>query len=111
MSPFDHEREHYRIMYPTAARPRLVGGGSERDVVDLCEQGLRYRATDRESPVLGDEITGTVHFRRGEELDVAGFIIRIVDREVALRLTRGVPLLVVLDEQRYLREHFRGSAW
>jgi hypothetical protein len=29
----------------------------------------------------------------------------------AARLTIGIPLKTIIDEQRYLREHHRGSAW
>jgi hypothetical protein len=111
MTGYRHEREHYRIMYPTAARPRFVSGDLERDVVDLCEVGLRYRAADNETCGLGDEVEGLVRVRRGEEIPVLGNVVRLEGREVALRLSVGIPLRVVLDEQRYIREHHRGSAW
>lgn len=111
MTEFEHEREYYRIMYPTGARPRLLGGGFDRDVIDMCEQGLRYRAADTERRAVGDEVEGIVRVRRGEEIRVLGTVVRIEGREIALRLSIGVPLRVVLDEQRYLREHHRGSAW
>ena len=111
MSEFEFEREHYRIMYPTAARPRFIGGGLEREVLDLCEQGLRYRAADGETRSVGDQVEGIVRVRRGEEVPVLGTVVRVIDREIALRLSVGVPLRLVLDEQRYLRERHRGSAW
>lgn len=41
MSGYPCEREHYRIEYPTAARPLLLVDGLPREVVDLCELGLR----------------------------------------------------------------------
>jgi PilZ domain len=110
MSEFQFEREHYRIMYPTAARPRFVGDGLERDVIDLCEQGLRYRAGDGEHREPGDEVEGLVRLRRGEEIRVFGTVVRVIDREIAMHLSVGVPLRVVLEEQRFLREHHRGSA-
>ena len=111
MTEFEFEREHYRIVYPTAARPRLLGAGHDRDVIDLCQQGLRYLAAEGESRVVGDEVEGVVRVRRGEEIRVLGTVVRVEGREVALRLSVAVPLRVVLDEQRYLREHHRGSAW
>jgi hypothetical protein len=36
-------------------------------------------------------------------------VVRVCEREVALRLSVGLPLRLVLDEQRYLRERHRGS--
>jgi hypothetical protein len=109
--PHPHEREHYRVTYPTAARPWFIVDGAARDVVDLCEMGLRYRAAVGERRALGDEVRGTLRVRRGEAVDVVGRVVRIIEREIALQLTHGVPLRVVLDEQRYLREHHRGLAW
>ena len=109
--PLDREREHYRIRYPTGARPRFVSETLERQVIDLCEQGLRYRMCDGETRALGDEVEGLVRLRRGEEIRVLGTVVRMSEREVALRLPVGVPLRIVLEEQRYLREHHRGSAW
>ena len=111
MTTFEFEREHYRIMYPTAARPRLLGDGLDRQVIDLCEQGLRYRPAEGESRAVGDEVNGVVHFRRGEEMRVLGTVVRVGEHEVALRLSVGVPLRLVLEEQRYLRARHRGSVW
>jgi hypothetical protein len=109
MTAFDVEREHYRIVYPAAACPRLLGGGLEREVIDLCERGLRYRAADGETRAVGDGVESVVRVRRGEEVRVLGTVVRVCEREVALRLSVGLPLRLVLDEQRYLRERHRGS--
>jgi hypothetical protein len=111
MTGFEFEREHYRILYPPAARPRFLGGGFDREVIDLCELGLRYRAAEGETVALGDQVEGLMRVRRGEEVRVVGTVVRMEGREIALRLSAGVPLRVVLDEQRYLREHHGGSAW
>ncbi len=109
MTEFEFEREHYRVVYPEAARPRLIGGGLERDVIDLCEEGLRYRPADAEVRAIGDVIDGFVRLRRGAEVGVTGTVVRVDEREIALHLTVGIPLRVVLEEQRYLREHRRAS--
>ena len=109
MTEYEFEREHYRIEYPAAARPRFLGNGLDREVVDLCEQGLRYQAAEGEQCRNGDAIEGIVRFRRGVEVPVVGTVVRQVEREVALRLSVGVPLRVVLDEQRFLRERHRSA--
>ena len=54
-----HPREHYRIMYPTAARPLLVSGVLEREVIDLSEAGIRFRSLDNER--LGHRERGGRH--------------------------------------------------
>jgi hypothetical protein len=109
MTAFEFEREHYRIVYPAGAGPTFSGGGLERDVIDLCETGLRYWAAAGESRAVGDEVDGTVRLRRGGELRVLGTVVRVVGRDIALKLLAGVPLRVVLDEQRYLRDRQRGG--
>ena len=43
------------------------------------------------------------------ELRVLGTVVRVAGREVALKLLAGVPLRVVLDEQRFLRDWHRGT--
>jgi hypothetical protein len=106
-----HPREHYRIQYPTSARPLLAMGPIEYEVVDVSEQGLRFRAAEDERWKLGDLVAGVVRFQRRDEARVNGVVVRIVEREIAVHLSTGVPLRVIISEQRYLREHHRGSAW
>jgi hypothetical protein len=105
------EREHYRIQYPTAARPRIVVEGRSFDVIDLSERGVRFRVDEGISFSLGDAVAGTVRFRRNESAEVTGSVVRIAGREVAAKLDVGVPLRVIIEEQRFLREHHRGMAW
>jgi PilZ domain-containing protein len=109
MSP-QFEREHYRIQYPTAARPSIVIDGQAHEVIDLSERGVRFRAGDT-TITVGDELSGRLRFRQGEPIDVKGTVLRIVAREIAVRLEVGVPLKVIIEEQRYLRERHRGMAW
>lgn len=106
-----HPREHYRIEYPTAARPVFIEGIIDREVVDLSEQGMRIRLADGETIEQGAPVEGTVRFRRGEEVKVAGTVVRVDGRDAAVHLAVGVPLRIIIDEQRYLREYHRGLAW
>ena len=108
---WEHPREHYRIVYPTAARPVFTSGAIEHDVVDVSEQGMRFRAVEGEIWELEDPVVGVVRFQRRDEVKVSGVVIRLVGREIAARLSIGIPLKTIIDEQRYLREHHRGSAW
>jgi hypothetical protein len=108
---WEHPREHYRIMYPTAARPVFTSGIIEHDVVDISEQGMRFRAAEGEMWEVEHPVAGVVRFQRREEVKVNGVVIRVVGQEIAARLSVGIPLKTILDEQRYLREHHRGLAW
>jgi hypothetical protein len=106
-----HPREHFRIEYPTAARPSLIAGSVEHEVVDVSEQGLRFRMAEGESWELGHSVVGTIRFQQRDEVRIRGVVVRIVDKEIAVHLSIGIPLKTIIDEQRYLREHHRGLAW
>ncbi len=108
---FPSEREHYRIQYPTGARPRIVIDGHAYEVIDISERGVRFRAGDDTTMDVGDEILGQVRFKRTDPVIVTGSVLRIVGKEVAARLNRGVPLKTMIEEQRFLREQHRGMAW
>lgn len=53
---YEHEREYFRILYPTAARPRFLSGGLVQQVVGLSEQGLRCRVLEGEVHDAGEEV-------------------------------------------------------
>ena len=102
-----HEREHYRVAYPTQLRPKFLVQGFAFDVIDISERGRRFRLADAATPEAGNEVQGTVRFRRGETITVRGAVLRVDGREVAVRLEEGVPLRVIMEEQRYLLDRHR----
>jgi hypothetical protein len=102
-----HEREHYRVAYPTALRPKLVIHGVSFDVVDISERGIRFRLGKAEYPQPGLEVQGAVVFKRGESITIRGTVLRVSEGEVAARLEEGVPLRVIMEEQRFLLDRRR----
>ncbi len=105
---YEHQRSFYRISYPGPARPTLVIDGRDFHVVDCSESGLRYELTARDPlPPTGTAVQGTLRFKRGQEVEVAGTVTRYYGDTVALRLTGdGIPFGIILDEQQYLRRNF-----
>jgi hypothetical protein len=102
-----HEREHYRVAYPTSLRPKLLVHGVSFDVVDISERGVRFRLGTAAAPERGFEVQGVIRFRRGETVTVRGSVLRVVQGEVAVHLEEGIPLRVVMDEQRFLLDRHR----
>ncbi|MEO8636745.1 MAG: PilZ domain-containing protein [Gemmatimonadales bacterium] len=100
-------REHYRVAYPTVARPKLLIQGHTFEVVDVSERGIRFRLGDAAPPALGVELEGTVRFKRGETIDVRGTVLRFDGGEVSARLDQGVPLRLIMEEQRFLLQRHR----
>jgi hypothetical protein len=56
-------------------------------------------------------VSGAIRFRRNEPVEVMGSVVRVAALEVAVKLDVGVPLRTIIEEQRFLREHHRGTAW
>lgn len=97
------QRAAYRIMYPTADRPRFVVDDRVHDVIDCSEYGLRFRMTAGARFERGQLVKGVIRFRNGLEQWVEGTVIRIQDGCAALQLSVTVPFAVIIDEQRSLR--------
>ncbi len=105
---WQHSREYYRVAYPTSLRPRLDVQSHHFDVIDVSEKGMRFAlGRTAEAPQVGDEVAGTIRFRRGEEVAVRGTVVRLDGREVAVKLEQGIPLRVVMEEQRFLLDRHR----
>lgn len=100
------ERSHYRIDYPVLERPVFEVEGVAHAVFDCSERGIRYRR-DAAEPAPGDAVTGTLRFRNGTTVGISGIVVRRQDGCAALALQRpGIPLKLLLDEQRYLRRSY-----
>jgi hypothetical protein len=102
-----HDREHYRVAYPTSLRPKLLVQGVSFDVVDISERGIRFRLGKAQAPEPGFEVQGVLRFKRGETVTIRGAVLRVEQGEVAARLEEGIPLRVVMDEQRFLLDRHR----
>ncbi|HEU4628484.1 MAG TPA: PilZ domain-containing protein [Gemmatimonadaceae bacterium] len=111
----ENRRGYYRIHFPAEARPRLLldSPGSVHpvgEVIECSERGLRFAVPTRWLLPVGTSVSGRVLFLRGAEAHVAGTVIRMQQDEVALMLGReGIPLSVILDEQRYLRSRYASA--
>ena len=81
------------------------GEGVDCRVIDCSERGLHLTLPGEGSCLVGAQLEGTVRFRRGTEVFVTGQVVweYRVERGVMLD-PPGIPLKVILDEQRWLRE-------
>lgn len=107
-SPGKNRREHYRIVYPIRARPRLRVGKAVFPVLDLCERGLRFLHPDPDSLQLGQTIRGRVSFGDGTSMVVEGEVMRTGRSEAVLHLAIRIPPARILQEQRHLIGRFPG---
>ncbi len=96
-------RQLYRVVYPLSERPTFEVGRFVYEVVDCSERGLRYEVRDRRMPAVGSALAGRISFRRGDEIEVTGEVIRAHDGMVVLELDPAIPFADIMAEQRYLR--------
>jgi hypothetical protein len=96
-------RQDYRIVYPVIERPTFEVTRALMEVVDLSERGIRYEIGTRRPPIVGDEIRGRIIFRRGDEIEVKGSVIRADEGIIVLALKPPLPYSQIMAEQRYLR--------
>lgn len=101
------ERSYYRIQYPLTERPVLMLEGRQYPVIDCSEHGLRFVRSLTAPLEVGDRVHGVLRFKRGAETEVEGDVVRVQGEHAALHLkVSGIPLSIILDEQRYLRTHY-----
>jgi len=98
-------RKYFRLRYPFtyAFRPKLLclTNGTEADITELSEGGLRCLAGQRWP--IGLTLHGLVHFTDdNEDFEIVGIVIRHQGEEVVLRTPRGVSWQRMLIEQRKL---------
>lgn len=106
--PGRDRREHYRIVYPSRARPKLTVGETHYWVVDMCERGLRFLHPQADSLEVGQTVRGTVLFADGSSMAVEGEVMRVGTGEAVLHLAVPVPAARILQEQRHLISRFPG---
>ncbi len=102
------ERRHFRIRYPVPDRPKLiVRSDLSFPVADVSERGLRLVLESGTLGLgLGDFFRGNLRFQNGRVLMVTGKIIREADDQIIALLEQGVPLPVIMEEQRLLLQKY-----
>jgi hypothetical protein len=98
------QRKVFRIKYPEADRPSLTTGGERYEVVDCSETGLKYQLGGAPEPAVSRTIQGTLTFGYGESTELSGFVLRVQEGLVAIRLAKSLPAVMMLHEQRWLRD-------
>jgi hypothetical protein len=104
----ENQRTHFRVVYPQQDRPTFVTVDGSAPVLDCSEGGLRVElGYGHRRPALRERVNGQLRLRDGQQLAVAGRVVRVQGREVCLELERpGLPLSVIFSEQRFLRTRY-----
>jgi hypothetical protein len=103
-------RQYYRIRYPLSYRPKVRTQvmGLEGDIVELSERGVRFICKGESILSEGSHLEVTITFHDGDSFELKGEILKVTNKDVIVRFIDWLPLIRIIKEQIYLRNHFVG---
>ncbi len=110
-SDASNRRAHYRVEYPVHDRPSFAAGALCGSVTDCSETGVRVlfpTGLPADASVrVGDRMSATIRFARGDVAGVEGEVVRYDGRNLSLRLDAAkLPFGVIIKEQWWLRARY-----
>lgn len=104
-------RNHYRLEYPVPDRPTIRANGTQFEVIEASEAGLKFNCNGTFVPILGTPFKGTVFFRDGKTFELQGKILRFdkANDHCVVHLTKGIPLAKMIEEQLLLIRKYKGD--
>lgn len=101
-----NKRQHYRIRYPLACRPRLKILDHICEVIDISEHGIRFVSGKVYGLQPEMAVEAVITFNDGESLRFGGKILRIDENVAVMYLSESIPFRRIVAEQRYLKEEY-----
>lgn len=98
-------REYFRLPYPITSGAVLTVDGTNYKVEEISEKGLRIvSGAGRFEP--NARIEGTLILTMGTRCPVAGFVLRVEEKALVVKLERGPSSQDVMREQRHVAKVF-----
>jgi hypothetical protein len=105
MPKLTSRREYFRLPYPVMTGATLALDGTNYTVGEISEGGLRLLCDGGKFPVA-QCVQGTLVLTAGMRCTVSGTVLRVEDKCVIVKLSRGPSGYDVLREQRHLTKNF-----
>ena len=105
MPKLTSRREFFRLPYPVSIGAKLAIDGTSYTVAEVSEGGLRLNCNG-DGLAVAQSIQGTLALTAGMKCTITGTVLRIEDRCVIVKLSRGPTGYDVLREQRHLTKNF-----
>jgi len=105
MPKLSTRREYFRLPYPVSTGATLAIEGANYTVAEISERGLRVTCDGDKFPIE-QCVQGVLVLTAGLRCNVVGTVLRVEDRCVVLKLTRGPTGYDVMREQRHLTKTF-----
>jgi len=98
-------REFFRLPYPVSSGATLSFEGANYSVGEISEGGLRLNCSGDCFP-LERCVQGTLVLNSGSRCMIIGTVLRVEDKCVIVKLSRGPSSQEVFREQRHLSKAF-----
>ena len=98
----NNNRRHFRIHYPSYERPIFTFKDKIFYITDLSESGMNLVVDEDFTLVESQKISGSIDFNGRGQADVKGIIRRVQGKKIAVEFRVGVPLNMIMVEQRFL---------
>src|SRR3954454_19523739 len=105
MPKLTSRREFFRLPYPVSIGAKLAIDGTSYTAAEVSEGGLRLNCNG-DGLSVAQSIQGTLALTAGMKCTITGTVLRIEDRCVIVKLSRGPTGYDVLREQRHLSKNF-----
>ena len=99
-------RAHYRLRYPTVDRPKIRFEETLYEVSEISEGGVRIMFSPALEIHKDQPFAGVVHFSDGQTVSIEGTVLRILDEEFVVALSKGVSFNRMIIEQMRLRQKY-----
>ncbi len=102
----DEKRSYYRLQYPKPERPTVWFRGRCYEVTEISEGGVRVMLASGCAVRLRQTFAGVLRFKDGDTLPIVGVVLRLDDREMVVKLSKGISLKCMIAEQIRLRKKY-----
>lgn len=104
---YDKERQFYRLLFPPGDLAEFRVDAFRMHIHEVSERGVRYEPKPGHEPKVGDEIEGTVIFKRVGQFEVKGKMVRWQSGTAVVVLEPpGLPYSALMQEQLFLRKRY-----
>ncbi|WP_372750648.1 PilZ domain-containing protein [Litorivivens sp.] len=102
----EQRRAYFRLPYPSNERPVLHCGGSQHEVVEIAEGGIRLILEPGIPLTLNESVAGEIAFHDEQREAVIGKVLRLEGKNVVVQLVSGLTQHRVMAEQSYLHQKY-----
>ena len=107
MTDREQKRRHYRVRYPISERPRLTIEGSQFEILELSEGGLRMSVLRAIWPSTAPRaIDAEITLASGKTCTITASFDRQEDKEYVYTGLHGIFSNDIIQEQRYLMKKY-----